>query len=159
MITDVQTSSMLAEAVKPWSYYNGPLPDDDHPLRCVFESGIQYTVNLLAKELGVTDYTPCEGTEEFDGDLGGTLMNIVCAALPEDAGGDQMQVCDVHIALFERDAEIAKLRKIVTEVRAQFDFYAQEHRKAGKHEKAATNERFAFLCSEALAHSDGSADA
>jgi len=34
--------------------------------------------------------------------------------------------------------------------RDQFDFYAREHRAAGKHEKAATNERFVFLATQAL---------
>jgi hypothetical protein len=34
--------------------------------------------------------------------------------------------------------------------RAQFDFYAAVHRKAEKHEKARTNEKFAFICSEAI---------
>lgn len=47
-------------------------------------------------------------------------------------------------------AEIVRYRKTLAECRAQFDFYASEHRKAEKHDKAATNERFAFLISQAL---------
>ena len=65
----------ISEIVAPWADFHGELPDYDHPLRCVFESGVQYAVELLAKELDVTDWQICEGTEEFDGDLGGTLMN------------------------------------------------------------------------------------
>lgn len=87
----------IAEAVKPWADFNGELPDYDHPLRCVYESGIQYAVNLLAKELEVTDYTACDGTEEFDGDLGGTMMNIVCASLPEWADSERMFPSDVRL--------------------------------------------------------------
>lgn len=34
--------------------------------------------------------------------------------------------------------------------REQFDFYAAEHRRAEKHEKAGTNEKFAFICSQAI---------
>lgn len=89
----------VREAAKPWADYHGDLPDYDHPLRPVFESGIQYAVELLAKQLGVADWTPCDGTEEFDGDLGGTLMNIVLAAMPEDAHGDPIWPRDLPAAL------------------------------------------------------------
>lgn len=37
------------------------------------------------------------------------------------------------------------------DVQAQFAFYAINHRDAGKHDKAAVNEKFATLCSEMLA--------
>jgi hypothetical protein len=43
-----------------------------------------------------------------------------------------------------------ELREALTKCRDQFAFYADEHRKAGKDEKAATNQRFADLCNEAL---------
>lgn len=89
----------ISEIVAPWADFHGELPDYDHPLRCVFESGVQYAIELLAKELGVTDWQICEGTEEFDGDLGGTLMNIVRAAMPEDAYGEHMWPSEVRAAL------------------------------------------------------------
>lgn len=89
----------IEEAAKPWADYHGDLPDYDHPLRPVFESGIQYAVELLAKELGVEDYTPCDGTEEFDGDLGGTLMNIVLKAMPKDEHGDPIYPRDLPAAI------------------------------------------------------------
>jgi hypothetical protein len=41
--------------------------------------------------------------------------------------------------------------------RDQFDFYATEHRKAGKHDKAATNEKFAFLATQAISIATGAA--
>ena len=100
-----------AEIAEPWKSFHGDLPDYDHPLRCVYESGIQYAVNLLAKELGVDDWEACDGTEEFDGDLGGTMMNIVCATLPEDQNGDRMWPSQVAATIAERDAEIARLRE------------------------------------------------
>ena len=84
---------------KPWADHSGDLPEYDHPLACVFDSGVQYAVELLAKELGVTDWEPCDGTEEYDGDLGGTLMNIVLAAMPKDADGDPMHPREVRAAL------------------------------------------------------------
>jgi len=89
----------LDEACKPWADYHGDLPDYDHPLRCVFESGVQYAVELLAKELGVEHWEICDGTEEFDGDLGGTLMNIVREAMPKDAHGEAMWPSEVRAAL------------------------------------------------------------
>ena len=57
----------------------------------------------------------------------------------------------------EQAAELAKWKALaetlagaLEECRQQFDFYADNHRKAEKHDKAATNERFAFMCSQAL---------
>ena len=85
----------VGKLVEPWADYHGDLPEYDHPLRPVFESGIQYAVELLAKELGVTDWAPCDGTEEFDGDLGGTLVNIVLAAMPKDKDGDPIHPRDL----------------------------------------------------------------
>ncbi|MDQ2765391.1 MAG: hypothetical protein M3Y22_18510 [Pseudomonadota bacterium] len=86
----------IADAVKPYADYHGDLPDYDDPLRPVYESGIQYAVELLAKELKVMDWHPCDGTEEFDGDLGGTLMNIVLAAMPKDEHGEPIYPCDLR---------------------------------------------------------------
>ena len=37
------SAEAVTEAAKPWADYHGDLPDYDHPLRPVFESGIQYT--------------------------------------------------------------------------------------------------------------------
>lgn len=84
----------LGEAVQPWADFHGDLPDYDHPLRPVFESGIQYAVELLAKVLKVADYEVCDGTEEFDGDLGGTLFNIVTETWPKDEHGDWIDLRD-----------------------------------------------------------------
>ena len=45
--------------------------------RALFDAGVTYAERLLAKRLGVTRYTACDGTESYDGDLGGTLCAIV----------------------------------------------------------------------------------
>lgn len=47
-------------------------------------------------------------------------------------------------------AETAVLRYVVEECGTQFSFYAEEHRKAGKEEKAATNQDYADMCAKAL---------
>lgn len=99
--TDARRSAIeeVRELIKPWVNCDGDLPDYDDPLRCVFESGVEYAVNLLAKEMKVDDWTPCDGTEEFDGDLGGTLMNIVLAAMPKDEHGDPVHPSDLPTAI------------------------------------------------------------
>lgn len=95
----VQAAGDVEKVARPWSNFDGDLPDWDHPLRCVYESGIQYAVNLLAKVLKVEDYEVCDGTEEFDGDLGGTMFNIVLAAMPNDEHGDPMHPSEVRAAI------------------------------------------------------------
>lgn len=57
---------------------------------------------------------------------------------------------DAFKALADAAPELLEALEALEACRAQFDFYAAEHRKAEKHEKAATNERFAFLCSKAI---------
>lgn len=104
----------VKEAAEPWADYHGDLPDYDHPMRPVYESGIQYAVELLAKMLGVEDYTPCDGTEDFDGDLGGTLMNIVLEAMPKDEHGDPIYPRDLAATLETQAAEIEGLRAELT---------------------------------------------
>jgi hypothetical protein len=84
----------LEGALAPFANHHGDLPDYDHPLRPVYESGIQYAVELLAKTLGVEDWEICDGTEEFDGDLGGTLLNIVIKTWPTDKHGDWLDLRD-----------------------------------------------------------------
>lgn len=70
----------------------------------------------------------------------------------EAAGGPNRAKLEKECAdrIEAQDAEIARYRKTLAECRTQFDFYASEHRKAEKHDKAATNERFALLISQAL---------
>lgn len=81
-----------------------------HPpsLRCVFESGIDYAVRLLAKELGVDDWSVCDGTEEFDGDLGGTMINIVIAALPADPQGDPIYPSEIKTTISQLRAALSQ---------------------------------------------------
>ena len=58
----------------------------------------------------------------------------------------------------ERDALSRRLEAVegaLREARDQFAFYAREHTAAGKHEKAATNQRFADLADAALATTGG----
>jgi len=47
-------------------------------------------------------------------------------------------------------ADIAEACEVITELRDQFAFYAEEHRKSGKTEKAETNEHFRDRASQYL---------
>lgn len=108
-------SGDVVEAVKPWEDCHGEWPDWEDPLRCVFESGLTYAERALAKALGVSDYSPCEGTECPDGDLEGTLFNIVLEVMPRDSDGDPLtpkEVCDQFTTLQHTTSPDALLREV-----------------------------------------------
>jgi len=54
------------------------------------------------------------------------------------------------LLLCQQRERIAELEAALRKCGDQFQFYANEHEAAGKIEKAATNQRFADLCSQAL---------
>lgn len=54
-----------------------PMPDDPEEAA---DWAADFVLETLAKALGVTDYTPCDGTETWDGDVAGTVYNILRAA-------------------------------------------------------------------------------
>lgn len=62
----------------------------------------------------------------------------------------------VYLAPCRPDDALARrrLEDVLRRSQAQFQFYADEHAKAGKTEKAATNQRFADLCRRALEGGD-----
>lgn len=47
-----------------------------------------FILDKLAEALGVTDYTPCDGTETWDGDVAGTVYAILRAARVMDDEGE-----------------------------------------------------------------------
>lgn len=99
----VENKHGLLNAAEPYKHWDGDLPDSEDPLYPVYGSGIEYAVRLLAKVLKVEEYEVCDGTEEFDGDLGGTMFNIVLAALPKDEHGDDIhpsQLCEPEVVAF-----------------------------------------------------------
>lgn len=56
-----------------------------------------------------------------------------------------------------RNERCVEIRAALIKCRDQFQFYADEHRAAGKIEKAATNQTFADMCNEALGNTEGDA--
>jgi hypothetical protein len=114
-VTDAQVAA--------WKFCDGDVPDYDDPLYYVFVSGCEYAVRLLAKTLDVTDYDQCDGTEKFDGDLGGTLLNVVLAAMPKNADGDEMYPNEVRAALAQptpSDGLLSELVEAAQEYMSQF---------------------------------------
>lgn len=61
-----------------------------------------------------------------------------------------LQVRDNLPAIIEQRAEIERLREAMVLCQEQFQFYANEHRAAGKIEKAATNQKYADIACAAL---------
>jgi hypothetical protein len=81
--------------------------------------------------------------------------NIILADSREDARAIAAVVSNIRdpdeVAANARlIAAAPELLETLTACRDQFDFYAREHRKAEKHDKAATNEKFAFLATQAI---------
>ena len=90
-----------------------------------------------------------DALEAFDMIYGGTDAHELAAAAVIEADREAVRA--------EQAAELAKFKALaetlagaLEECRKQFHFYADNHRKAEKHDKAATNEWFASMCSEAL---------
>lgn len=54
--------------------------------------------------------------------------------------------------------QVERLKTVLAACRDQFTFYASEHLKAGKWEKAETNDRFAKMCFAALSTQPPSGD-
>lgn len=55
----------------------GPMPDDAEGAA---DWAADFIIDTLAKALGVEEYEPCDGTETWDGDVAGTVYNILHAA-------------------------------------------------------------------------------
>lgn len=68
---------IVAEACKPWEHSVGEPPPWESPLHEVYSAGATKAAQLLADLLGVKQYTDADGSESFDGDLLGTLRNII----------------------------------------------------------------------------------
>ncbi len=56
----------------------------------------------------------------------------------------------LHIQLMAAEIQAQKYRGVIQHAAIQFQFYADEHTKAGKAEKAATNQKFASMLIEVL---------
>ncbi|MDN3278801.1 hypothetical protein QWJ07_31380 [Frankia sp. RB7] len=66
--------------------------DDDR-----FNRGVQHVVDLLAKTIGAQNWTAGDGSEDYDCDLGQTLLNILEAkGLYDSETATYAQLSDTH---------------------------------------------------------------
>ncbi|MER9912856.1 hypothetical protein NKJ71_19710 [Mesorhizobium sp. M0050] len=78
----------LEAICKPWEFGAGDPPDYDSPLTGVYEAGISYAFDQLAGMFNVKKYTGSDGAGTLEGDVAGTLQNILIAAGFVNADGD-----------------------------------------------------------------------
>jgi hypothetical protein len=90
------------------------------------------------------------GVSAMRGDMG-----YMVATIENGAPGD---FCDTEFANARLIAAAPDLLEALIACRDQFDFYAREHHLAGKHHKAETNERFAFIATQAILKAKGATD-
>lgn len=69
VLKDIYTSPPPAEG------WDEEYPFDDER----FNKGVQHVVDLIARELGVTDWIAGDGSEDYDCDLWQTILNILSA--------------------------------------------------------------------------------
>lgn len=69
VLKDIYTSPPPAEG------WDEEYPFDDER----FNKGVQHVVDLIARELGVTDWIAGDGSEDYDCDLWQTILNILAA--------------------------------------------------------------------------------
>lgn len=88
-------SDVVKEACRPWEYCVGDPPEWDSPLGWVYDAGVSYALARLADVLGVSNYTPCDGSETYEGDVSGTAGNILRASHLVNGDGDILSADEV----------------------------------------------------------------
>lgn len=68
--------------LSPWKYSSGPVPDYESPLGPVFDSGVTYTLGLLAASVAAKGYSLDGATETHDGDVLAAISSILYHADP-----------------------------------------------------------------------------
>lgn len=86
---EVIQGANIQRAYNEWSKAGNPceLPTNAH-LERVFQSGIEYALNLLSGKMGVSEYQWGDGSESVDGDVEITIDNIFREAGLADENGD-----------------------------------------------------------------------
>lgn len=75
-----QDENAVREACKPWKYGVGDPPDYGSPMMGPYSAGVTYAIQMLADLTGAKDYVGADGSESFEGDVRGTIMNVLKAA-------------------------------------------------------------------------------
>jgi hypothetical protein len=70
----------VKEACKPWQYGVGDPPDYESPLTGPYSAGVTYAIQQLADLTEAGDYVSADGSETFENDVRGTILNVLKAA-------------------------------------------------------------------------------
>lgn len=62
------------------------------------DSGASFVLGTLADALGVASYTPCDGTETWEGDVANTVYEILREAGVIDRETDELRIMPVSAA-------------------------------------------------------------
>ena len=148
MINDALTEKQIEDIVRQ-HFYPGPVAGSTERLTKALNAVIRQALKSLEDAPTTTDrgvggqvmdaLWPLLGGNHMDAETWQAISNATMPIIksPED----------------ERDrlkADLAEACEVIAELRDQFAFYAEEHRKAGKTEKAETNERFRDRASQYL---------
>jgi hypothetical protein len=129
---------------------------------------VDFVLDVLSEALGDPQWTICDGSETWDGDVAGSVYSLLHAAgvIDEDSGETAMQraatlraerdalLARAEAAEAERDAARASLQRAA----ARFREYERGHREKGAMDKAARNQMMAEDCEAAIrAHLAGEA--
>ena len=86
---ETDPSSSIKDEYEAWAAGDKSKPPEwDSELYEIFDNGISYAIKSLAYLLDVKHYTPCDGSETLEGDVSGTLANILIAAGYRTEDGD-----------------------------------------------------------------------
>ena len=87
---------------------------------------VDFVMHILAEAVGVSAWTPSDGSETWDGDVAGTVYSILRAARVLDEDTDETAMIRADKAEAERDAARAALAEIArqkktTELETEYD--------------------------------------
>lgn len=77
---DATSDETLKAACEPWRFGVGDPPADESPLIGPYSAGIGYAIDRLAKLTNAGQYVGADGSETFEGDVDGTIMNVLRSA-------------------------------------------------------------------------------
>lgn len=116
------------------------------------DAGATFVLERLGQALGVDDWTICDGTEEWEGDVAATLWSILCKARVIDDEDNSVARHPDPSALTAQATELAALKAVVAEAREHIDRSTSHLDSwARDHSMEATTETWAILhCNRAF---------
>ncbi|BEV44701.1 hypothetical protein [Afipia carboxidovorans] len=112
-LADLATGCVPGEAEPEYVY------DDPR-----FNKGVQHVVDLIARELGVTEWVAGDGSEDYDCDLWQTILNILAAKSLYDADEGKFAVVGTKPDEASIRAELAEARQEAADSLAVLDAIA-----------------------------------